>query len=184
MVLLDLLAQTFDLAGVGVAVAQFPLNDPHLFPQKKVALVFGERTDDIALDFRTQIQDFEFVIEQRQQTGQPFFDGDGFQQFLTLLQTQVKVGGDQIRQVSGVFGVQRGDFDLVRQGRRKFADFLKLLLGIANQCGQFNGFFCDILQHLDPPAQVRRLRFILLDANPPQPLDQHPHCVVGKLEHL
>ena len=58
------------------------------------------------------------------------------------------------------------------------------MVGAAGQRGELDRIGGDILQHLDAGAQVGRLRFVFLDADPPQAFDQHAHGVVRELEHL
>ena len=134
--LLDLLAQDPDFAGVRVGLAQFALDGAHLLAQEEVALRLGDGGGDVALDFGAERQHFVLAVEQRQQLCQPLLDGSGFEQFLPLLQAQVQIGGDQVGEMARVFGVERGDLDLLGQRRRKFDDFLKLALRVAHHRGQ------------------------------------------------
>ena len=182
--LLDFFAQRFDFVGVRVGFAQFALDGAHLFAQEKVALRFGDGRGDVVLDFGTERQDFVLAVEHGRQQCRPFFDGNGFEQLLPVFEAEVQIGGDEVGEMAGVFGVERGDFDLLGQRGRKFDDFLKLALRVAHHRRDFDGVFRLVAQQFEFRAQIRRRWLIFLDADAPEALDQHAHGVVGKFQHL
>ena len=61
------------------------------------------------------VRHFLLAVEHGQQFLQPFADGNGFEQFLAVVQGEVQVRGDEVGEVTGMLGVERGDLDLVGQ---------------------------------------------------------------------
>ena len=59
---------------------------------------------------------------------------------------EIQVRGDQIGEMAGMLGVQRGDFDLVGQRGGKLDDFLELLVRIAEHGLQFDGILRLVAQ--------------------------------------
>jgi len=182
--LLDALPQEADLAGVGVGLAQLALDRAQLFPEEEVALRLGDGRRHVALDFGAEREHFMLAVEHGQQPRQPLLDRVGFEQFLPFLQVEVEVDGNQVREVSRVLCVERRDFDLLGQCRRKLDDLLKLALRVAHHGGQLHGVFLLVAQQFEPGAQVRVGRGIFLEPDPPQPLHQHAHRVIRELEHF
>ena len=182
--LLDLLPQHANLTGIGVGLAQLALDGPHLFPQEKVALGLGDGGRHLALDLGAERQHFMLAVEHRQQPGESFLDRVGLKQLLPLLQAQVQVHRDQVREVPRVLGVEGRNLDLLRERRRQLDDLLELALGIAHHRRQLDRILFQVLPQLELCAQVRLGNGVLLQLNPPQPLHQNPHGVVRELEHL
>ena len=183
-ILLHLLAQGIEFPGIGIVLAQLPLNGSNLFPEEKVALTLGHRGRDFLLNFAPEGQDLQFLAEQREQSQQSFLDHSGLQEVLPLLEIEVQVRRDQIGQFSRLLGIEGRDLDLIRKGRRQIDDLLELDLGIAGQSGHLHGVFHDFPEDVDPGAQIRLLRRKFFNLKPSQPLHEHPHGVVGKLQHL
>ncbi len=86
--------------------------------------------------------------------------------------------------MAGVFGVQRGNFDLLRERGRELDDFLKLPLRVAHHGGQFHGVFRHVLHQLEFRAEIGIVIDVILDANAPEAFDQHADSVVRKLQHF
>ena len=182
--LLDLVAQRADFAGVGVGLAQFALDGAHLLAQEEVALGLGDGGGDLALDLGAEREHLMLAVKHRQEAGETFLDGSGLEQLLPLLEGQVQVDGDQVGKVAGVFGIKGGDLDLLGEGGRELDDFLELALSVAHHRRQFDRILLQVVQQLELGGQVGDGLGILLDLNPPQALDEHPHGVVGEFEHL
>src|SRR6266498_3043402 len=180
----DLNAQVVDFGGNGIGFAQLALDGADLLAQEEIALAFGHAAGDFVLDLGAERGDFQLAIEQRLETIQAFFDVRDLEETLALFQAQVKVGRDQVGQVSPCFGVEGGDLDLVRERGIELDDLLELAVGVTGQGGQFHRLDALILQHFDPGAQVGALRLVLLHANAPQAFDEHADGVVRELEHF
>ena len=182
--LLDFFAQQFDFAGAGLAFAQFPLNGAHLFAQEKIALGLGDGRRDVALNFGTQRQHLLLAVEQGQKFLQPLADGDGFEQLLPVVEAEIQVRGDEVGEMAGMLGVQRGDLDLVRERGGHPGDFLELPVRVAQHGLQLDGILRFIPQQFIARAQIRRRRRVFLDADAPQTLDQHARGAIGKFHHF
>lgn len=104
------------------------------------------------------------------------------QQLLAVAEREIQIAGNEIGEVAGVFGVQRGNLDLFRG--RKLDDFLKLGLRVAHHRGDFDG------SHPARRAGVQIGRKDtggageFLDPDAPQPLNEHARGVIRKLHHL
>ena len=183
-ILLKLFAQGVDLGGGRIALAQLALDGADLFAQKKITLAFGHRVGDLVLDFRAERGDFQLAVEQGTEPVEAFDDVVGFDQALALFEIEVHVASDQIAERAGRVGVERGDANLLRNGRRQLDDLLKFLLGVAGERGRFHRIADEVFQHLDLRAQVGRLAFVILDADAPDAFNENAHGVVGKFQHL
>ena len=182
--LFNLFAQGVCFGRGGIGLAEFALNGADLLAEEEIALAFAHGGGDFLLDFRSERQHFEFAAHEGQQAAQALLDHVCFQQMLAFLEAEVEVGRDEVGQFAGMLGVERRHFDLVGHCGRKVDDFLKLTLRVARHGDQFQRLFRDIADHLDFGAEIRLVRFVLPDAKPPQPLDQHAHGVVRELQHL
>ncbi|OQB89776.1 MAG: hypothetical protein BWX84_02267 [Verrucomicrobia bacterium ADurb.Bin118] len=180
----QLLAQRPQFAAAAFPFAQLALDRAQLFPEKIIPLRFGNGRGHFRLDFRTEREDLLLAIEQGQQGIEPLLDRGGFEQFLPFGEVQVEVDRHQVAEVSGVFGVQRGNLHLIGEGRRKLDDLLELALGVAQQGGGFHRGLLHVAQQLIAGDQVRDLPGVLGDFDAPEPFNQHPDRVVRKLEHL
>ena len=124
------------------------------------------------------------AIEHGQQERQTLFDRSRLEQFLAFFQIEIQIHRDEVGEMAGIFGVERGDFDLLGEGGGKFDDFLKLTLCIAHHGGQFNGVFRHVLHQLEVRAVVRIVGHVFLDADAPETFDEDADCVVRELQHF
>ncbi len=182
--LLDPLTQDADLARVRVGLAQLALDRPHLFPQEEIALRLRDGSRHVALNLGAQREHLVLAVEHRQQPRQPLLDQAGFKQPLPLLQAQVEIDRDQVREVPRVLGVERRNLDLLGQRWRKLDNLLELALRVAHHRRQLHGIFLLVPHQLELGAQIRLGCGVFLQPDPPKPLHQHAHRVVRKLEHL
>ena len=139
---------------------------------------------DVVLDFGTQRQHLLLAAEQRQEFLEPLADGNGFEQLLAVFEAQVQVRGDEVGEMAGMIGVERGDFDLVGQRGGHLGDFIELLVRVAQHRLQFDGIFRLVAQEFVGRAEVRRGRREIFHADAPETLDQHARGAVGKFHHL
>src|SRR4029078_8448030 len=95
-------------------------------------------------------------------------NGGNFQQSLSFFEVQIEVGRDQVSEFSGLIGVERIDFDLLGESRRKIDDFLELKLRVAREGGHLERFFKFIFKDLSPGANVGFFRDELLDFKTPE----------------
>ena len=168
----------------GLAFAQFALDGAHLFAQEKIALRLGDGGRDVVLNFGTERQHLLLAVEQGQKFLQPLADGDGFEQLLAVFEAEIQVRGDEVGEMAGMLGVQRGDFDLVRKRGGHPGDFLELPVRVAQHGLQLDGILRFVPQQFVAGAQIRRGRRVFLDADAPQTLDQHARGAVGKFHHF
>jgi hypothetical protein len=155
-----------------------------LLAQKEVALVLGHGGDDLILDFRAELEDFEFATEEREKAGEPDFGLGQFQEVLALFEAEVEVGGDEVGKAGGVFGVEGGAFDFFGEGGGKFYDLLEFAGGVAGEGGEFDSGVNDVFEFFDAGDEVGGLGGIFLDAEAAQALDENADTAIGGLEHL
>ena len=182
--LVDFFAQRPGFAAAGFAFAQFALNGAQLFAQEKVALRLGDGRRNVVLNFGAERQHLVLAVEHGQQFLQTLADGNGFQQLLPVFEAEIQIPGNEVGEMAGMFGVQRRDFDLVRERGRHLGDFLKLLVRVAQDGLQLDGILRFIAEQFVTRGQIRRGRRIFRDANAPQPLNQHARGAVGKFHHF
>jgi len=124
------------------------------------------------------------AVEHGQQAGQAVLDRGGLQQGLPFLEAEVQVDGDEVGEMAGVFGVERGNFDLLGKGGGKLDDLLELALRVAHHGRQFHRVLGDVLDQLEAGGKVRLGRGVFGDSDAPQSLDEHADGAVGELEHF
>ena len=115
---------------------------------------------------------------------QPFADGNRFEQFLPVFQAQIQIRGNQIREMSGMLGVQRGDFDLIGQRGGHLGDFFKLLVRVAEHRLKFDGILGFVAQQIIAGAQIRhgRRKFFMRIRHSPSTSTRSG--AVGKFHHF
>ena len=182
--LLDFFPQQLGFIAARFAFAQFTLDGADLFAQEKIALRLGDGGRDVVLNFGTERQHLLLAVEHGQQLLEALADGNGFQQLLPVFQAEIQVRGDEVGEMAGMLGVERGDFHLVRKRVGHLGDVLELLVRVAEHGLQFDGILGLVPEQFIAGAQIRRGRCVLLDADAPQTLDQHARGAVGKLHHF
>ena len=115
---------------------------------------------------------------------QALLDVTALEQVLALFEIEIQVLRDEVAELVRLFGVQRGDFNLVGGGRRKLENLLKLPMRIPRQRRHLDIGRISFGNNLNLGFQIRRECLVFLDANAAQALDQHAHGVVRELEHL
>jgi hypothetical protein len=97
------------------------------------------------LNFGTERQHLLLAVEHGQQFLQPLADGNGFEQLLPVFEAEIQVRGDEVGEMAGMLGVQRGDFDLVQRVGH-LGDFLELLVRVAQHRLQLDGILRLVAQ--------------------------------------
>ena len=115
---------------------------------------------------------------------QPLADGNGFEQFLPFFERQIQIRGDQVRKMSRMLRVQRGDFHLIGQRSGHLGYFLELLVRIAKHRLEFDGIFRFIAEQFVSCAQKRRGWHVFFQADAPETLDEHSYRAVRKFYHF
>ena len=117
LVFLDQQPQVVHLARPRLALAQLALDGPHLLAQEKFALALGHRTGDVVLNLRADVQHLDLAPEQRQQPRQPRLDPGHLQQLLPLLEIEIEIGRDQVRQRGRILRIEHRDLHLLGDRR-------------------------------------------------------------------
>jgi hypothetical protein len=124
------------------------------------------------------------AIEHREQASEALLDRSRLEKFLALGKFEVQIDGDKVRKMTGILGIESGDFDLLGERRRELDDFLELTLRVPHHRRQLNGAFGYVFYQFEFRAKIRIGAPVFGDVNAPKSLDQHAHGVVRKLEHF
>src|SRR5439155_23826209 len=97
----------------------------------------------------------------------------GLEQLLPLTQVEVQIYGDEVREVAGIFGIERGDFYLLGQRGRQLDDLLELALRVAHHRRQLDGVFGNVFEELELRAQIRVGGSVFFDPHAPEAFDEN-----------
>ena len=109
------LAQQSDLGLLGVLLAQFLLDGPHLLAQDVLALLFAHFGLRLAGDLAAQFQHLHFVREMRVDDPECIGPGFGVEQRVLQINVHAEHARDQVRHLERVGGFRNHPGELCRQ---------------------------------------------------------------------
>ena len=112
--LLDLSAILLDFFLQFVAFAKLLLDRLHLLPQIELALALVDFAARLRVDVVLDFENFDFLGQQFVNAAKPLDRIDQFENLLRLVDFQIEIGCDQIRQTSGIVEI-RSDRHKIRR---------------------------------------------------------------------
>ena len=97
-----------------VAFAKFLLNGLHLLAQVELALALVHLATSLRIDIVLDLEDLDFLRHQGMNTAQPLDRIDEFKHFLRLIDFQIEIRCDQIRQPGRVVQVGSDRYQIRR----------------------------------------------------------------------
>lgn len=136
---LECLPIGFDLIFHIVRLAEFLADGLDLLTQIVIALDLVHLLAHLDVDLHLHAQDHEFACQDLVELLQASLDIDAGQEFLTCLQLEIQMAGDEVGQAAGIVDDGNGDKSFFRDLLRELDPLFKFMDYGARQCFHLHG---------------------------------------------